>query len=176
VCQIISTEVRRIISQATVTDKEKADYIIRSTVTQTTPSQPAVVVNNTNVNNGSSQEGGWPASRRGHGPGYPAPQLTTSSVAVIDARSSNVAFAYLADRGGLKSRHPRAHGNSFSLTAQDHGALGSMDEDLAPVSDGTFSKLCWRSLDLPLIGPTMRGEGILASCYQLCVATTSTAA
>src|SRR5260370_36576780 len=52
--------------------RDKADYIIRSTVAQTTPSQPAVVVNNnnTNVNNGSSQEGGWPGSRGGHGAGY----------------------------------------------------------------------------------------------------------
>jgi len=69
-----------------VTDKDKADYIIRSTVTQTDSSQPAVVVNN----------------GAGHGYGYPLPPLANSSVAVIDARSSNVVFAYSADRGGLK--------------------------------------------------------------------------
>src|SRR6266576_4128722 len=47
--------------------RDKADYIIRSTVARTTPSQPAVVVsnNNTNVSNGSSQKGGWPGSRGG---------------------------------------------------------------------------------------------------------------
>jgi IS30 family transposase len=33
----------------------------------------------------------------------------------------------------FKSRHPRAHGNPLSLTAQDHGAC-SMDEDLAQVA------------------------------------------
>ncbi len=40
-----------------VADKDKADYIISSTVRQTRPNQPAVVVNNTNmnVNNRSSQ-------------------------------------------------------------------------------------------------------------------------
>lgn len=36
-----------------VTDRDKADFIVRSTVTQTTPSQPAVVVNN-GTNNGGS--------------------------------------------------------------------------------------------------------------------------
>jgi hypothetical protein len=38
----------------------------------------------------------------------------------------------------FKSRHPRAHRNSFSLTAQDHGAC-SMEENLAQVAVATFT-------------------------------------
>ena len=34
-----------------VADKDKATYIVRSTVSHRTPSQPAVVINNTNGNN-----------------------------------------------------------------------------------------------------------------------------
>jgi hypothetical protein len=82
-----------------VADKDKADYIIRSTVTQTTPSQPAVVVNNTNTN-------GSNVSNRGNGGSYAAAlaasRSVSASIAVIDVRSSQIVFASSADQGGFK--------------------------------------------------------------------------
>ena len=81
-----------------VADKDRADYIIRSTVTQTTPSQPAVVVNNTNTN-------GSNVSNRGNGGSYAAAlaasRSVSASIAVIDVRSSQIVFASSSDRGGL---------------------------------------------------------------------------
>jgi hypothetical protein len=67
-----------------VTDKEKAAYIIRSTVTQP-QSQPAVVVNN------GRQTGGYEAAL--------AQSMIGASIAVIDSQSSAVVFAYTAGRG-----------------------------------------------------------------------------
>jgi hypothetical protein len=81
-----------------VADKDRADYIIRSTVTQTTPSQPTVVVNNTNAN-------GSNVSNRGNGGSLAAliaaNNAVSASIAVIDARSSQIVFASSSDRGGL---------------------------------------------------------------------------
>ena len=74
-----------------VTDRDKADYIIRSTVTETTPSQPAVV-----VNNGSNNAGSYGAALAA------ARELPTTSVAVIEKQSSSIVFAYSAGRGGLQ--------------------------------------------------------------------------
>jgi hypothetical protein len=71
-----------------VADKEKADYVIRSNVSQKVPTAPAVVINN-NVNNGQNNSAS-------HG-GYPAPGSfgrTSASISVIDARSSQIIFAY----------------------------------------------------------------------------------
>jgi hypothetical protein len=65
-----------------VTDKGKADYIVRSTVTQTTPSQPTVV-----VNNGSNSGGGYAAALTARG-------SASTSMEVIDPRSSQILFAY----------------------------------------------------------------------------------
>ena len=72
-----------------VADKDKADYIIRSTVTHRMPSQPGVVINTTtNVNStGFPGAGGFP--RAGHGSGH-----TSASISVIDAHSSQLVFAY----------------------------------------------------------------------------------
>jgi len=72
-----------------VTDKSKADYIITSTVSQKSPSQPAVVVNNTtNVNSsGYPGAGGFPRSGGGLG-------STSASISVVDIHSSQVLFAY----------------------------------------------------------------------------------
>jgi hypothetical protein len=78
-----------------VADKDRADYIIRSTVTQTTPSQPTVVVNNTNAN-------GSNVRNRGNGGSYAAALASVSaSISVIDPRSSQIVFASSADSGGL---------------------------------------------------------------------------
>jgi hypothetical protein len=83
-----------------VADKDKADYIIRSTVTQTTPSEPAVVVNNTNAN-------GSNVSNRGNGGSYAAAlaasRSVSASISVIDPRSSQIVFASSADSYGFKS-------------------------------------------------------------------------
>jgi len=67
-----------------VVDKDKADYIIRSTVSEHAPTSPAVIINNTNgVNNGNS--------------GFPVPRSfgrTNASISVIDAHTSQIVFAY----------------------------------------------------------------------------------
>jgi len=77
-------------------DKDKADYIIRSTVTQTTPSQPTVVVNNTNANG---------SNVRGNGGSYAAAlaasRSVSASIAVVDPRSSQIVFASSADSYGF---------------------------------------------------------------------------
>jgi hypothetical protein len=78
-----------------VTDRTKADYIITSTVSQHSPSQPTVVVNNTtNVNsNGFPAGGGFPHA------GYGASQGSTSaSISVVDVHSSQIVFAYAAGK------------------------------------------------------------------------------
>lgn len=81
-----------------VADKDKADYVIRSTVSQHTPTGPAVVVNNTNTasigdNNsfGRGAGGGFPSA--GNGSGH-----TSASIAVIDRHSSQVVFSYSVDK------------------------------------------------------------------------------
>jgi hypothetical protein len=71
-----------------VADRDKAAYIIRSTVTQPDSSQPAVVVNN----GSGSGRGGYGALLN----------LPTASIAVIEEQSSNIVFAYSAGRGGLQ--------------------------------------------------------------------------
>ena len=79
-----------------VAEKDKADYIIRSTVTQTTPSQPAVVINNTNANG---------SNVRGNGGSYAAAlaasRSVSASIAVVDPRSSQIVFASSADSYGF---------------------------------------------------------------------------
>jgi len=85
-----------------VADKTKADYLITSTVRHTTPSQPAVIVNNTNtaiaasdnstVNNtprSSFEQGIEEAHARAAARGS-----TSASISVVDAHSSQIVFAY----------------------------------------------------------------------------------
>jgi hypothetical protein len=81
-----------------VADKDKATYIVRSTVSHRTPSQPAVVVNNTNGNsNGNSafEEG----MRKGEAE-KAARGATSASVSIIDANSSQIVFAYSVGKAG----------------------------------------------------------------------------
>jgi hypothetical protein len=72
-----------------IADRNKADYIVTSTVSQHAPSQPAVVVNNTtNVNSsGYPGAGGFPKAGSSAG-------STSASISVVDAHSSQVVFAY----------------------------------------------------------------------------------
>ncbi len=75
-----------------VADKSKAEFIITSTASHQTPSQPAAVVNNTNVNNGgndSFEKGMEQAQARRAARG-----TTSASISVIDAQSSQIVFAY----------------------------------------------------------------------------------
>jgi hypothetical protein len=64
-----------------VVNKEKAQYVIQSTVSQSQPNQSAIVVNN-NI-------GGR------YSPGAD-PTFPSTSIAVVDANSSEVVFAYSA--------------------------------------------------------------------------------
>ncbi|MGA7294612.1 MAG: hypothetical protein WBW85_18915 [Terriglobales bacterium] len=82
-----------------VADKDKAEYIITSTVSHRTPSQPAEVVSNTtNVNssgndafnNGFNQAA---AARAARG-------ATSASISVVDAHSSQIVFAYAVGKAG----------------------------------------------------------------------------
>ena len=82
-----------------VADKDKAEYIITSTVDHRTPSQPAEVVSNTtNVNssgndafnNGFNQAA---AARAARG-------ATSASISVVDAHSSQIVFAYAVGKAG----------------------------------------------------------------------------
>jgi hypothetical protein len=69
-----------------VTDKEKAEYTITSSVSQLAPNTPAVVINNTNGDNNGSPHSGFPTPRNFG--------RTNASISVIDNHSSQVAFAY----------------------------------------------------------------------------------
>jgi hypothetical protein len=100
--------VKKHVPLVVVADKDKADYIVRSTVNHTTPSQPAVVVSNLNVNNSNvttrSSSGG------GYGAALAALGSTSTSIAVVDPRSSQVVFAYAAGKAGA---------NQLQRTAED---------------------------------------------------------
>lgn len=81
-----------------VADKDKATYIVRSTVSHRTSPQPAVVINNTNGNNngnGAFEEG----MRKGEAE-KAARGATSASVSVIDAGSSQIIFAYSVGKAG----------------------------------------------------------------------------
>jgi hypothetical protein len=76
--------VKKQVPLVVVADKSKADYTITSSVSQRAPTSPAVVINNTNgVNSPNS--------------GFPAPRSfgrTNASISVIDAKTSQIVFAY----------------------------------------------------------------------------------
>jgi hypothetical protein len=79
-------------------DKSKADYIIMSTLSHRTPSQPAVVLNNTNVNNGGND-----AYNRGMeqaAAARAARGATSASISMIDVHSSQIVFAYSVGKAG----------------------------------------------------------------------------
>jgi hypothetical protein len=115
---------------ALVAEKDKADYIITSSVNHQTPSQPAVVVNDssvnknavnsTNVNNGSNDawNQGWALGaeraqeRRAH---KEALGSTSVSIAVVDPRSSQIVFAYSAGKAGSNQFQKAAEACAKSL-------------------------------------------------------------
>ena len=102
--------VKRRVPLAIVTDKTKAAYIIKSTVSQNVPSTPQVVVNNSataTVNQGDNsnqafnqgwQSGEEAAARRAAR--RAALGSTSVSISVIDVNSSQIVFASSADKGG----------------------------------------------------------------------------
>jgi len=84
-----------------VADKDKADYIIRSTVSQRAPTAPAVVVNNTN--NVNSSGGGNDAFNQGMqraAAARAARGATSASISIIDAHSSQIVLAYAVGKAG----------------------------------------------------------------------------
>ena len=94
-----------------VADKDKAEYIIQSNVSQQVRAQPAVVVNNSNVNNNTVNStnvnnGGndtWEQSKEraeARRAARAALGSTNASISVIDAKSSQVVFAYSVDKHG----------------------------------------------------------------------------
>jgi len=97
-----------------VADKDKAEYIIRSTVSHNAPSAPAVVVNNSaTVNEGDSGNNqawnqGW-ASGQQAAARRAALGSSNVSIAVLDANSTQIVFAFSAGKGG---------GNQLQRTAE----------------------------------------------------------
>jgi len=76
-----------------VTEKDKAEYIVRSTVSEYAPTAPGIVVNTTtNVNSSGFPSSGFP--KAGYGMGH-----TDASISIVDAHTSQVVFAYSAAKG-----------------------------------------------------------------------------
>ncbi len=71
-----------------VSDKGKAEFIIKSSVSATGPGQSVVVVNNINT-----QKGGYAAQLAA---------MRLYSISLIDAQSSQIVFAHSASKGGIK--------------------------------------------------------------------------
>jgi hypothetical protein len=82
-----------------VADESKAEYIITSTVSHSRPTQPAVVVNNTNnvnsTGNSAYERGATQAMQQSAARG-----ATSASISVIDAHSSQIVFAYAVGKTG----------------------------------------------------------------------------
>ena len=79
-----------------VMDKSKAEYVITSTVEHTVPNQPAVVVNNTNIDgaNADKSDNGVSARIAERAAERAARGSTSASISVIDVQSSQISFAY----------------------------------------------------------------------------------
>lgn len=107
--------VRERVPLVVVMDKEMAEYIIRSTVSQNVPSAPAVVVNNSaTVNEGESpNQQAW---NRGWAGGQEAAARraalgsSNASIAIVDAKTAQIVFAHSAGKGGV---------NQLQKTAED---------------------------------------------------------
>lgn len=105
--------VKKHVPLVVVADKDKADYIVRSTVNHTTPSQPVVVVSNSNVNNNNVNNSNVTtrsSSGGGYGAALAALGSTSTSIAIVDPHSSQVVFAYAAGKAGA---------NQLQRTAED---------------------------------------------------------
>jgi hypothetical protein len=93
-----------------VADKSKADYLITSSVSHYTPSQPAVVVHNSNVNNTTVNSSDVTNNNNGNEAFETGFQMaaarqaargsTSASVSVIDTHSSQIVFAYAVGKAG----------------------------------------------------------------------------
>jgi hypothetical protein len=107
--------VKKQVPLVVVTDRNKADYIIRSTVNQNTPSAPAVLVNNSaTVNEGDSPnqqawDQGWAAGQQ-RAARRAALGSSDVSIAVVDAKTAQIVFAHSAGKGGT---------NQLQKTAED---------------------------------------------------------
>jgi len=87
-----------------VADKDKADYIIRSTVSQRTPVAPAVVVNNTTNVNSSDGNNAFSQGMQRAAAARAARGATSTSISVIDAHSSQIMFAYSVGKAGATNQ------------------------------------------------------------------------
>jgi hypothetical protein len=85
--------VKKHVPLVVVTEKDKAEYIVRTTITHRDPTEPEVVINTTtNVNSSGFPTSGFP--KAGNGQGH-----TDASISIIDADTSRVVFAYSAAKG-----------------------------------------------------------------------------
>ncbi len=102
-----------------VADKDKADYIIRSTVSHAQPVQPAVVVNTSNVNNTTVNSANvntgntdtWEQSKEraaARAAARAALGSTSANISVIDVHSSQVVFAYSVGKAGTTHQEQSA--------------------------------------------------------------------
>jgi hypothetical protein len=82
-----------------VFDKSKAEFIITSTVSHHAPSSPAVIIENTNVNNSGGSDAFQNGMRMGAARSA-ARGATSASISVIDPHSSQVIFAYSVGKAG----------------------------------------------------------------------------
>lgn len=82
-----------------VADKGKAEYIIKSTVNNSRPAQPAVVVNNTNNANNNGNDAFNQGMQRA-AEARAARATTSASITVIDTHSSQIVFAYAVGKAG----------------------------------------------------------------------------
>jgi hypothetical protein len=107
--------VKKEVPLVVVADRSKADYVIRSTVSQNTPSAPATVVNNS----ATVDEGGSP-NQQAWNQGWAAGQQRAAqraalgssdvSIAVVDAKTAQIVFAHSAGKSGT---------NQLQKTAED---------------------------------------------------------
>lgn len=108
---------RKRVPLVVVTDKDKANYVIRSIVTQNVPSTPQVVINNSataTINEGDSGNQAW---NQGWASGQEAAARraarraalgsTSVSISMIDVRSSQIVFASSADKGGTTNQEAK---------------------------------------------------------------------
>jgi exopolysaccharide biosynthesis protein len=107
--------VKKQVPLVVVADRSKAEYIIRSTVSQNVPSTPAVVVNNSaTVNEGDSPNQqawnqGWALGQQRNA-ARAALGSSNVSIAIVDAKTEQIVFAHSAGKGGA---------NQLQKTAED---------------------------------------------------------
>jgi hypothetical protein len=110
--------VKKHVPLVVVTKKDKAEYIIKSNLSHKSmdSGQPSVVVNNraTSVINGNANESDSPftagamAGERQGAAERAALGETSAGIEVVDVHSSQIVFAYAADRMGAKQMQKTA--------------------------------------------------------------------